>query len=455
MPSTRRYRTRSKPLLYLLPFFVIFTVSFSSTAYFLGQLNWTDQWGSLTHPYNAEATTSSISTAQSKPPDLLLSVPFYVYEDMAWLNATVGGIPVSQMAHRGIHNTRWKHGDDFWLLQASLRHPMRTRNMEDAKLFFVPLFLNLLDFSEKGRKLFCVEGKCGYDLLLGVQQRLRDSTAFQQYPERHVVVRSFYTATSERWNEQKSEEFVGYDKFIELLPKMNAIVFEAKDIILEDPSPKRQILSSYYVGTACDLSTEKPFDVAMISDLKSTRATFQGRRNICKWLNHSSTIRTSVCGAGSRCPALAQSKFGFHSAGDTWGSQRLMDTISSGTVPIFTHLDQYGIQGSWIDWNQLSYYLPVHNDADETKRTVSKYSLRPPSTEDSFLKGLEAIVNDKEGYEKRHQKVMEHRPLFDYSTLYPFDTYMYLFQAGLFPETRIRESKWSALLLPPPLFTSP
>jgi hypothetical protein len=47
--------------------------------------------------------------------------------------------------------------------------------------------------------------------------------------------------------------------------------------------------------------------------------------------------------------------FSFSWGTDTWGSQRVMDTILSGTVPIFTHLNQYTISGHWIDWSRLSY----------------------------------------------------------------------------------------------------
>jgi hypothetical protein len=193
--------------------------------------------------------------------------------------------------------------------------------------------------------------------------------------------------------------------------------------------------------------------VAMIASLKS-RPSFRDRKNICRWLNSSSTIKTSVCGPGKRCPALAESKFGFHAAGDTWGSQRLMDTILSGTVPIFTHLNQYEIAGKWIDWSQLSYYLPVHDDSSHPgpNLKVTRHSVRPQATQEVFLKKLQDILNDTEGYARRHKAVVEHIPLFDYTTLYPFDTYMYLFQAELYPETRHKRSRWSALRLPVPLF---
>ena len=132
-----------------------------------------------------------------------------------------------------------------------------------------------------------------------------------------------------------------------------------------------------------------------------------------------------------------------------------MDTILSGTVPIFTSLDQYDIQGWWIDWSKLSYYLPVHNYSQVTGMPRTKTSLLYPetTTQQDFLQGLLHILQDVEGYQKRQTAILENMELFDYTTIYPFDVYMCLLQAHLFPETRHASSnRWSALILPPPLF---
>jgi hypothetical protein len=391
-----------------------------------------------------------IDSIQPSPPDLLMSVPFYVYEDLAWINATFDGRPVGEISRsRGPHGVRFKHSDDYWFMEASLKHPMRTRNMDEAKLFFVPMLLNYIDFKWWEDKPLCWSGKCDFDLLMDAQQRLNESKAFQLYPDRHIIVRSFFSSNWDFWNE-KLNKHEGFRRFMDHFRQMNVIVFEGED---KFPNPgRRHALTSYYVGSPCALSEQKPYDVAMIASMHEDRPAFVDRRNICKWLSsNSSWIKTSVCGHGNRCPALAESKFGFHAAGDTWGSQRLMDTILSGTVPIFTHLNQYEIVGKWIDWSQLSYYLPVHNNSSPTLN-VTRRSVRPLATQEVFLKRLQDILNDKEGYERRHKAVVEHIPLFDYATLYPFDTYMYLFQAELYPETRQRRSRWSALRLPVPLF---
>lgn len=263
---------------------------------------------------------------------------------------------------------------------------------------------------------------------------------------------------------------------------MQVITYEGKDLF---PNPGRRFtFPSYHVGTPCALSAEKTFDVAMIGSLSNEKPEFQHRRNLCQWLENGkynrngveTGIRVSVCGYGQQCAALAKTKLGFHMAGDTYSSQRLMDTILSGGVPVFTHLEQYPIAGAeWIDWSQLSYYIPVHNDThltsapdyvgkfkrpeffgNSTTHPAGRYSILPPASESSVLDRLDRILSDEKGYEERYQKILQHMALFDYTTLHPFDTYMYLFQAELYPETRHRPEvyscQWSALKLPRPLF---
>ncbi|CAJ1959359.1 unnamed protein product [Cylindrotheca closterium] len=421
----------------------------------------------------------------STSPELLLSVPFYVYEDQAWINATIQDKLVSDMAKQHTkYGSRFKHGDDYWLLEASLKHPMRTQNKSEAKLFFVPWLLNFFDFRSFKDVPLCWNGKCNMELLLDAVAALKESETFKLYPDRHIVVRSFYSAHWESWNQELERgNKEGYKQFLYVFKKMQVITFEGKDLY---PNPgHRIVLPSYYVGTPCKLSNEKPFDVAMVASLSPEKPRFQHRRNLCHWLkngqNHENKttldLKISSCGHAEQCPALAESKFGFHVAGDTFSSNRLMDTILSGSVPIFTHLNQYTMAGGeWIDWNQLSYYIPIHNDtnlksspedagklrprkgANQNIAThpTSRYSMLPPASESTVLERMDAIVHDEKGYEERYHKILQHIPLFEYTTLHPFDTYMYLFQAELYPETRHRPEvyncRWSALKLPRPFF---
>eukprot|EP00980_Cylindrotheca_fusiformis_P030645 scaffold25164_cov103-Cylindrotheca_fusiformis.AAC.1 len=221
---------------------------------------------------------------ESKPPDLLLSVPFYVYEDLAWVNATFGGRPVGDIARVvGKRGVRFKHGDDYWFMEASLKHPMRTRNMDEAKLFFVPTLLNFFDYKEwmKNDKL-CWQDMCDFELLNYTHHRLAESKAFQKFPNRHIIVRSFYSAHMGYWHDKLSRNDA-FRLFLEDFRKMNAVVYEGKDRF---PDPIHRITKTKYtVGTPCDLVQEKRYDVAMIASMKN-KASFNDRRNICKWLKN-------------------------------------------------------------------------------------------------------------------------------------------------------------------------
>lgn len=395
----------------------------------------------------------------SHPPQYLLSVPFYVYEEFAWINGTIADLPIaSVMRNHSFNGTnRFKHGDDYWFLQASLKHPMRTRSINEAKLFFVPMLLNQFDYyvNKKGRRL-CVNERCNMELLNYTSEQIKASTAFQQYPEKHVIVRSHFLPVSDVWDENKRQRPGYAEFFLEMLPKMNAVIFEGIDFLHSIPPkkeryeyPSRYTLPAYKVGTACrnSLGAKKDIDVTMVGEVR-----FRHRQNLCSWLNRSSSI-SSYCGKGDRCPALAHAKLGFHVVGDTLGSQRLMDTILCGTVPVFTNLDQFKVQGTWIDWKQLSYYLPLNHKPEQRKS--KKSAAQAKAIEQEFISGLEAILNDHEGYQRRLKTVLDHIPFFDLSTLYPFDTFMYLMQANIYPETRQSQSRWSAMILPPVLFSKP
>jgi hypothetical protein len=139
--------------------------------------------------------------------------------------------------------------------------------------------------------------------------------------------------------------------------------------------------------------------------IASVKESFKDRQKICKWVNDKgkSNVTVSICGSGDQCPALAESEFGFHVRGDTYGSNRLMDTILSTSIPIFTQQKQYSIIPDWINWEKVSYFVPVHS-------------------EKSFFSGLNKILNDSQGNRERFEALMDNRMLFDWTTLIPFDT---------------------------------
>ena len=177
--------------------------------------------------------------------------------------------------------------------------------------------------------------------------------------------------------------------------------------------------------------------------MKYASKNFMDRVKICNWTNvttteqHEHDYSMSVCGVGEQCPALATARTGFHVRGDTVSANRLFDTLLSGTVPIFTLPGQFTSHQSFIDWDKLSYYLPMGKAGAKNKT--------------HFQQQLDVIVGDQQQLEQKTQVVVKNRDLFDWETLVPFDTYMYMFQAQLWPETRVNHSKYSALILPPPI----
>ena len=397
----------------------------------------TDQNDSSEMLWSIYASGRRVPSVVNGSPNLLLGIPFYVYEELAWTSATFGNITMEELARR---QQGTKHFDDFFFMKSSLVHPMRTMDPSVAKLFVIPTLMNAYVsrayFSGEEFTL-CYRGRCDKRLLRSVIPVLRDSTWFQQYPERHIVVHSHFDAVFH------PRTYVP-NALKAMLSQVNAITFE-------DQVPNQQErlrFPSTYVGSPCKIQKEKTQDVALTATMKTGNVKFQDRTNICQWIlnatsantlpnNH--TIRMSQCGPGLQCPALARAKYGFHTRGDTYGSQRPIDTILSGTVPIFTRREQYDILPSWLDWRKMSVLLPLNEINDQRE----------------FLNRLDDILQDTEGYNDRHHAVLQHRDLVDWNTLHPFDMYMYSLQAELYPETRhktdIVEHIFPALKLPPPI----
>lgn len=346
---------------------------------------------------------------------LLLSVPFYVYENLAWENATWGGASVDKVLSQ-TSNFNPKHADDYFFMKNSLRHPMRTWNASEAKLFVIPSLNNFYDLRDyyKDHDL-CFNGLCNNDLMATIKETLELSPYFHSYPEAHIVVLSSYAHHYRVWP--------GLKDLKEMLRNASNIHFEYERTNREE----RWSFPKQYVSRGCALEPNKTTDVVMIATLKPDKKTFQDREIICSWLGKhqkngttGNGLFTSACGRASMCPVLAKAKVGFHARGDTWGSNRLIDTLMSGTVPIFTYWEQYDISTAIIDWRRISYSMDMISTLDET----------------TFVEQLSAILNDTETYQLKLNLIRSNRHLFDWEGLYPFDLYMYMLQANLYPETR-------------------
>jgi len=348
-----------------------------------------------------------------------------------------------------------KHSDDFYFTKAALKHPMRTMNPEEAKIFFVPVPYNvMLDHihRERTRGKICLGDICQTDLVLYIDYLLGKSPWFQRSngADHIAVASSFGWGHAGRRGQHNNpfhkrdgsseQEFYRSGQVPKNLLKCNRIIFEdwdslrtyAEKLILPKGS-KRHYLSTMYVGNACDVQENKTTDFAMIAAMKPENPNFHDREVVCRLIQEESDYSMPVCGYGQQCPALADAKFGFHVRGDSFGADRLFGTLLSGTVPIFTRKEQYDIIPDWIDWDSISYFVDI---LDEKSTKAS----------------LKAMLEDEELYQTKHAAVLRNRNLFDFEGehLVPFDHYMYTLQSKLYPET-IREVKtrYDALKLPP------
>jgi beta-1,3-galactosyltransferase 2 len=351
--------------------------------------------------------------------ETFLQVPFYVYDnELNWANATFEGVPISDSWY-----PTFKHADDYWFLQSALQHPMRTIDPSKAKLFFVPVLFNAN--SEANRNVnssppnFCVHGKCStpgtnhqLDLMRWANELLGESKFFRRSEGRdHIIVASHYDQL-ELFEKPifRNIRRCGLVRF-ENFQKICFLGARTCAKIMAKPNPKRLkvdphflpkvSIPSLYVGRACPVEAKKTADFAMVAFLEGKQA----RQNICDWLKRGN-YSVSLCGEGEQCQALSRAKYGFHARGDTFGSNRLMDTLLSGTVPLFTDEKQYEILPNFMPWKNMSYFVNV-------------------SSFEEFSKSLEEILMQPEYlYGDKQKLIAEYRDWFNYSSGVPFDRYM-------------------------------
>jgi hypothetical protein len=396
-------------------------------------------------------TTTPFTSSSSPHHDFLLNVPFYVYDnDLLWINKTsFGGIDNDNNNSNNKEELQewletkgaYKHSDDYWFAQAALhQHPQRTWNPDEAKLFVVPLLLNTfmarLQLYKTSSTPFCITTSNAVGssvlcekrrILRHMNQVLQESTWFQRHDGRdHVVVASHYQA-----------DYFMLSQFMPQVLKCNLMTFEGSRQLQQENH--RIVLPSMYVGRACPLQSNKTDDVVMVGSLTGPSLIhFKRRREMCQWLlssrqqeHHAGTnatlssststtrqpIRMSTCGEGPQCPALAQARFGLHVRGDTFGANRLLDTLLSGSVPIFTWSQQYDILPDWIDWKRLSSFADISS-----------------GNATSFVSAIQTILADDEAYQEKQELVLRNRDLFDWKTPVPFDVYMYILSTRLWPD---------------------
>jgi hypothetical protein len=390
---------------------------------------------------SAVVITSNATKEKIKQPDLILNVPFYVYDELLWFeNITLSlhkrGQDVTLLYDVDdiYHAVGYKHSTDMHFARAALSHPMRTLDPAQAKLFVVPILLNVLSSLGFWNGTFCyrpsqpyynvsntaISPLCDLQLSQRADEFLTQSKWFQRHQGKdHILVMSHWNALP--------------------VPKTSSLR-SCHNIGFEDQkfsNANRYSFPDLYVGTPCAATAQKEHDFVMVAKISSSR-DFVSRRHICNWMwqrntNSQQSYKMPICGPGKQCPALARSRFGFHVRGDTYGANRLMDTLLSHTVPIFTMKQQYRILPEWIDWRKVSYFASVAN-------------------EKAFLSDIETIVSDEPLYQAKHKNVVANVDLFDWTTLVPFDTYLYMLSYKLWPELVGKRgnvtSRYNALKLP-------
>jgi Exostosin family len=332
-------------------------------------------------------------------------LPFYIYDNgLDWSNATFRDKNGGWLKFDTPNLIRYKHSDDYWLLKHAKQHPMRTKDPSKAKLFFVPTLLSVWTYHAMVHPPtgLCVEGVCGKALLEQADKLLHESPWFKRSQGRdHIVVATHWQNTPL------------FDSPTSSLYRCNLILFENREPRhFKALTGGRVRSSSFYVGTPCDETHDEKKDFAMVATLKPD-ISFRSRSNVCKWLQHGQNYSVSHCGKGQQCPALGQARYGFHLRGDTWGSNRLIDTLLSDVVPLLESVEQILILPDFVPWLDLVYLVDVSSEANFH---ISMHGL---------------LAKRDEEYQEKLANITMYKDIFDHTKGRQFDLYMKWFAQKL------------------------
>jgi hypothetical protein len=297
---------------------------------------------------------------------------------------------------------------------------MRTTDPSKAKLFFVPLLLNAIADSYTWidrhnctlNGTMCYNSTASTDMLYFADRMLNESIYFQRSQGKdHILVLCHYMA------QRKFRLFTPHHNLL----NCNRVIFETAPQPAKGTTtlPGRIEIPSLYVANegGCrhrddHANSKKTTDFAMIATIKVRRQKFRSRKMICSWMRQYN-YSYEVCGLGPMCPTLANAKFGFHARGDTFGSNRLIDTIVSGTVPLFTEEEQYNILPDFVPFREMSYFVDVSN-------------------EELFVAGMERLLNVSDAeYGEKLALVHKYSNRSNFVSGEPFDAYMAAFARKL------------------------
>ena len=266
--------------------------------------------------------------------------PFFVYNDTRWMKMTCNGASITHFLER-----HFKHTDDYWFLKHALHHPSRTLDPARASVFVVGALLNILDAQHVVyHQRCCVDSVCGRELVRRTERRLKKSEWFRRREGAdHVVVASHWSTLHWKSLSLKKSPHIA---------SCNRITFQSNNV-----KHGRLHLGKTYVGRRC-ARQNKTHDVAFVATMKKK---FPWRRQACEWLRNVTDLSVRHCGSGDQCPALAEARVGLHIRGDSFGSNRLLDTLLSGTVPVMTNEAQYKILPPFLPWRNMSLFASMHS----------------------------------------------------------------------------------------------
>ncbi len=312
--------------------------------------------------------------------------------------------------------TKYKHSDDYWFGKAAMQMKdnsriKRTKDPGEASVFIVPSLLNYIAARAKNlpqaSKQYCCdmnnEKICGNDLVYKLENSLKDQWWFKRRKGvDHLLVGSHFHINA----------------ILRSMPNIQGcshITFERPQLSYSNARKYRKLgmglsLPTTYVGIQCNNIIPNFNNVLVSSQLRVNgihllgqidhRGAYQERKHICSavasdlelkehsFCASSSSIRYSVYGNKTcdhhnsnfvectikdkskshqfYCDSLVKAPIVIHSRGDTFGSSRLMDALTNGAIPIFTHPEQYAILpfSRTLLWQSMSVMMQKSPSSD-------------------------------------------------------------------------------------------
>jgi hypothetical protein len=334
-----------------------------------------------------------------------------------------------------LHHT---HHFDYYFIITALSHPMRTKNISEAKVFIVPTLISDSLITKIYRKE--IFDKRFHQRLLNLNLALGASKWFQKSNGKdHISIITAFSAENIfncRTPKQKDRSFCKLN-YTRNIASCNMIQWyegggSNKKYIHHMLESNRFALPSMYVSKGCNIEANKTDDLTFIGELhhKNKRCStcnfrLRFRREGAKWVKQSKW-KYSVFGHGEKCPSLSQALVGMHFPGDSPSASRLVETILSGTVPVFTTREQYEAIPNWIDWSQISFFADIRNTT-------------------LFDLNMNVILSNKTNIMSKTAKLVKNRALFDWNTTFPFDLYMLQVQKMIYFNSTIPPNAFDIL----------